>query len=85
MTTGTKYKRNVVKGRRRVISKQEFGLVTEVHDNDVVDVDMDNSDMDNYYSELDMTEIEQECENALVEDGVRIIVLLCIMNAIYFI
>ena len=59
MTTGTKYKRNVVKGRQRVISKQEFGLVTEVHYNDVMDVDMDDSDMDNYYSELDMTEIEQ--------------------------
>ena len=69
MTTGTKYKRNVVKGRKRVILKQEFGLVTEVHDNDVVDVDMDDLDMDNYYSELDMTEIKRECENALAEDG----------------
>ena len=69
MTTGTKEKRNVVKGRRCVILKQEFELVTELHDNDVVDVDMDDSDMDNYYSELDMTEIEQECEHDLVEDG----------------
>ena len=50
-----------------------------------MDIDLDDSDMDNYYSELDMTEIEQECKNALVEGGVRIIVLLCIMNDIYFI
>ena len=85
MTTGTKYKRNVVKGWRRVILKKEFELVTELHDNDVVDVDMDDSDMDNYYLELEMTEIKQECKNSLVDDGVRIIVLLCIMNAIYFV
>ena len=85
MTTGTKKKRNVVKGRRRLVQKQEFELVTELHDNNVVDVDMDDSDMDNYQSELEMTEIERECENALVEDGVRIIVLLYIMNEIYFI
>ena len=75
----------MVKGRRRVISKQEFELVTELHDKNFVDVDMDDSDMYNYYLELDMTEIEREYKNALVEYGVRIIVLLCIMNAIYFI